>query len=404
VPVTVKENIDLAGSATTEGTTALAEAVPPLDAPNAANMKAAGAIPIGRTNLPDLGLRWHTDNALHGPTRNPWDPSRTPGGSSGGEAAALAAGMTPLGMGNDYGGSLRWPTQCSGTAAIRPTLGRVPAASSLAPAEPMLTMQLFCAQGPMARCVKDLRIALEAMSAPDPRDAWWAPAPLTGPPLQRPVKVAVTRDPDGNGVDAAVAAGVDRAAQALEEAGYAVEERDPPLVAEAHAMWFKLATTEINTLVLPLAQSIISSGAQEFIRLATELAPVMDLSGYAFTLADRNRIARQWSLFLAEYPVVLGPVATSGPFPVGADLERDSLAGILNSLRFVTTMNFLGLPAAVVPAGVGEGLPLAVQVIGARYREDTCLDAAEAIEERLGTLTPIDPVQQPLASEQRAGA
>ncbi len=126
VPITVKENIDLTGSANTEGAVALKDAVPPVDAPHVAQMKAAGAIPIGRTNLPDFGLRWHTDNELHGATRNPWNPARTPGGSSGGEAAALATGMTPLGMGNDYGGSLRWPSQCCGTAAIRPSLGRVP--------------------------------------------------------------------------------------------------------------------------------------------------------------------------------------------------------------------------------------------------------------------------------------
>src|SRR5947209_18696698 len=126
VPFTVKENIDVAGSATTQGVSALAEADPGLDAPQVANLREAGAIPMARTNLPDFALRWNTDNALRGATRKPWDHDRTPGGSSDGEAVALASGMTPLGLGNDLGGSLRWPSQCNGPAALRPSLGRVP--------------------------------------------------------------------------------------------------------------------------------------------------------------------------------------------------------------------------------------------------------------------------------------
>ncbi len=125
VPITVKENMDLVGSATTHGIAAMKDAYPQEDAPVVTHLKAAGAIPIGRTNLPDFGLRWHTDNDLYGATLNPWDPSRTPGGSSGGEAAALATGMSPLGVGGDMGGSLRYPAQCCGIAALKPGLGRV---------------------------------------------------------------------------------------------------------------------------------------------------------------------------------------------------------------------------------------------------------------------------------------
>ena len=147
VPMTIKENVDLAGSPTTSGVPALAEAVPLKDAPSIGHLKNAGAIPIGRTNLPDLGLRWHTDNDLRGATRNPWDASRTPGGSSGGEAAALATGMTPLGLGNDYGGSLRWPSQCCGTVALKPTPGRIPRHMSLLPQESALTAQLYAVDG-----------------------------------------------------------------------------------------------------------------------------------------------------------------------------------------------------------------------------------------------------------------
>src|SRR5438105_7854415 len=175
VPFTVKENVDVAGSATTWGLQALAGQVAGRDAPAVAGLRAAGAIPMARTNMPDFALRWHTDNDLHGPTRNPWDGSLTPGGSSGGEAAALAAGMSPLGVGNDLGGSLRWPAQCCGIAALRPGLGRIPSAAVTQPTDPPAAIQLFNSQGPMARSVADLRIAFAAMAGHSTRDPWYAP-------------------------------------------------------------------------------------------------------------------------------------------------------------------------------------------------------------------------------------
>src|SRR5579884_1216568 len=153
IPFTVKGNIDLLGTPTTQGLMALSGAYPKLDAPVVERLKAAGAIPIGRTNLPNFAIRWHTDSELWGATVNPWDPSRTPGASSGGEAVALATGMSPLGLGNDLGGSLRIPSQFNGTAAIKPTLGRVASASSLTPQEAPISIQLMAVQGPMARSV-----------------------------------------------------------------------------------------------------------------------------------------------------------------------------------------------------------------------------------------------------------
>jgi amidase len=186
VPFTVKGNIDLAGTPTTQGARALADAYPPLDAPAVARMRAAGAIPIGRTNLPTGAVRWHTDSELWGATINPWDRSRTPGASSGGEAAALATGMTPLGLGNDTLGSLRWPAQCCGISALKPTLGRIPHATTLEPADMPVGTQLTGVQGPLARHVADLRAALAVMAGPTWRDPWTVPAPLRGPAPPRP--------------------------------------------------------------------------------------------------------------------------------------------------------------------------------------------------------------------------
>lgn len=392
VPMTVKENIDVAGSATTQGIVAMAEAVPPIDAPHIAQLKAAGAIPMARTNLPDFGLRWHTDNALRGATKNPWDASRTPGGSSGGEAVALATGMTPLGMGNDYGGSLRWPSQCAGTAALKPTLGRVAQASALAPEEATITLQMFAVQGPMARHVRDLRLAFESMCGPDARDPWWVPAPLRGP--EGPKRAALTIDPAGEGVDAEVAAGVRRAADALRDAGWEVVEVDPPKVSGARDMWGALVRYEVEAGFVPVLQQLGGADANRFLEIGLGGMPKLDAMGYVRGLADREGLAREWSQFSAEYPVTLGPVNTMQAFPVGFDLEGpDEIQQLLRGFRLIVAANLLGLPVAVVPVGMGEqsGLPQGVQIIGGRYREDVCLDAAEAIEARLGVVTPIDP-------------
>jgi amidase len=390
VPMTVKENIDLTGSATTQGIVAMAQALPPLDAPHIAQLKRAGAIPIARTNLPDFGVRWHTDNALRGATKNPWDSTRTPGGSSGGEACSLATGMTPLGMGNDYGGSLRWPSQCCGTAALKPTFGRVPYASSLPPGDSPITIQLFAVEGPMARHVRDLRLAFEAMCAPDPRDPWYTPAPPHGPAVAK--RVAMTVDPGGLSVDPAVAAGVRSAADALRAAGYEVEEVEPPSVAEACDVWAGEVLAEVNTVLLPVLEQIASADVLRFLGFATAAVPPLDYAGYIGSFAQRQGIARAWSEFHARYPIVLGPVATAQPFAVGDDLAGVArVTEILRSLRLVVLGNLLALPVVVVPVGVANGLPQSVQLIGGRYREDLCLDAAEAIEARLGVVTPINP-------------
>ncbi len=390
VPISVKENIDLLGSATTQGVVAMERAMPTLDAPHVAQLKAAGAIPFARTNLPDFGLRWHSDNALRGATKNPWDADRTPGGSSGGEAAALATGMTPLGLGNDYGGSLRWPSQCNGTAALKPTLGRVPDASSLMPTEPPVTLQLFAVQGPMARHVRDLRLAFRSMSGPAGRDPWYTPAPLEGPPVAR--RVAVTIDPGEEGVDPQVAEGVRKAARALSDAGYEVEEVDPPMVGEARDLWAKQVMLEVGMGFRPLIDEVGGEDAKRFLDLAMAGVPELDFGGYVASFGERQKIARAWTEFAERYPLILGPVGTDRPFTVGFDVAgADEIQQLLRSMRLVVAINLLGLPAVALPVGVAEGLPQGVQIIGNRYREDLCMAAAEAIEQRLGVITPIDP-------------
>src|SRR5919204_346369 len=197
VPFTVKENIDMAGLPTTWGVSALAQAVVPADAPVVERMRAAGAIPIGRTNLPDMALRIHTVSSLHGLTRNPWHGGRTASGSSGGEASALASGMSPIGLGNDIGGSLRNPANACGIASIRPSCGRVPDAGYVPTQEHLLAVQLMNVQGPMARRVADVRLGLRVLMGSHPRDPWSIDAPFEGPTLRRPIRVAMIAETPG---------------------------------------------------------------------------------------------------------------------------------------------------------------------------------------------------------------
>jgi amidase len=390
IPFTIKENIDLAGTPTTQGLKALADAYPGLDAPNVERLRAAGAIPIGRTNCPDFGIRWHAGSELWGATINPWDRSRTPGGSSGGEAAALATGMTPLGIGGDMGGSLRWPAQCCGISALKPTLGRIPHATTIEPVDGPISIQLMMVEGPMARRVGDLRAALEVMAGPSWRDPWTVPAPLRGPEPARPVRVALVVDPAGQGIAKQVQDGVRKAARALEDAGYAVEEVEPPSIEVAAKTWLDMLSADMRP-ALQIMSFPWGADTDRFVSALFELAPEPNPMTTPQNFVVRQSLLRAWGQFQEQHPLVVAPICSDVPFEVGKDLTTAGVAEILRGMRMAIAVNALGLPAVAVPVGVGDGLPQAVQVIGPRYREDLCLDAAAALEDRVGIITPIDP-------------
>ena len=396
VPFTVKENIDMAGLPTTWGVPALAQAVVPADAPVVERMRAAGAIPIGRTNLPDMALRVHTVSSLHGLTRNPWHPGRTAGGSSGGEASALASGMTPIGLGNDIGGSLRNPANACGIASIRPSCGRVPDAGYVPTQEHLLAVQLMNVQGPMARRVADVRLGLKILMGAHPRDPWSIDAPFEGPALPRPLRVAVVAEPPGGSTHPAVAAAVRRAASALAEAGYAVEEVAPPRYEDAIGCWGRLIIGDFASVLAQLSP-LMGADALAFLNTVNAgVPPLADAAAYSNLMVERDGIARAWSTFMAERPLVLSPTWTQLPFEHGFDSATpQGTAATMELMRPVVPANLMGLPSACVPAGRDEatGLPIGVLVTGQRLREDLCLEAAEAIEARLGLATPIDPVR-----------
>lgn len=389
VPFTVKENIDVAGSATTWGVEALAGQVATADAPVVARLREAGAIPLARTNLPDFAFRWHTESGRAGHTVSPWDPARTPGGSSGGEAVALATGMTPLGLGNDFGGSLRVPSQMCGTAALRPTQGRIADAAVTQPPAP-LWIQLFNGQGPMARRVDDLHLAFEILSGPDARDPRWVPAPLSGPAMEGPIRVAVVRDPIGAGIDPHVRAGIDRAADWLADAGYEVVDAEPPQIAEAVGVWLDAIGGDFS-VTWPHMEPVAGPGLLEFVGtlLATGVVKPVERPEESAAWIARHQIGAAWAQFSQDHPIVLSPVCCERPWNVGDDITR---AGeIATAMRMVVPVNALGLPSCAVPVGSDDDLPQGVQLIGGRFREDLLLDAARAIEDRAPVLTPIQP-------------
>lgn len=392
VPLTIKVNVDQAGCATTNGVVAFKDNVAREDSPVVANLRRAGAVIIGRTNTPAFSMRWFTDNALHGRTLNPWSEGHTPGGSSGGASAAVAAGMGPIGHGNDLAGSVRFPAYCTGVAGLRPSLGRVPAFLPSAAGERPLTMQLMSVQGPLARSIADLRLALAAMSAGDPRDPWWVPAPLEGPPLPRPMKVAMSVACHGEPADPAVVAAVRQAGRWLADAGYRVEEVEPPSMAEAAGLWDTLVNGEVRHLMADAIEKLGDDGIRRAYAFMSANTPVLDAPGHMRALARRSTLIRAWQLFLEEHPLVLCPVSGEPPFPWGLDVDSaESAARLFRAQESQFAVPLLGLPGVSVPTGVAGGLPMGVQLIGRRFREDTLLDAAQVIESRAGTITPIDP-------------
>lgn len=389
VPFTIKENIDVAGSATTQGLPALAEAIAQVDAPVVERMLGAGAIPIGRTNLPEMGLRLTTDNALHGVTRNPWNTGRTTGGSSGGEAAALAAGMSPIGLGNDIGGSLRNPANCCGIASIKPTTGVIPHHSTIPGGGVPISSQLMVAEGPMARRVGDVRLGLDILRGYHPKDPLSISADLTS--VDRPLRIAVMAEPPGGDVDPGIAAATRAAADALDAAGCAVAEADPPGFDDVIRVWADLLMNDVS-MGLPLLEPLLSEDALHFIADFREGRADPTLEGYATALMERLEIGQRWGAFFTDYDLILSPTWTQLPFEHGWDIAQpDRSKDTMTMARCVLPGNALGLPSACVPAGTVEGLPVGVLLTGANFSDHLCLDAAEMIEAALGLDTPIDP-------------
>jgi amidase len=387
VPITIKENIDQKGKATTNGMAAFTGVIAQDDAPVVANLRKAGAIIIGRTNTPELSMRATTDNPLRGRTRNPWNSEASPGGSSGGAGAAAAAGFGPIHHGNDIGGSLRIPSFACGVTTVKPTQGRVPAFNPTAPAERGMLAQLMSVQGAICREVRDVRLAMRAMAQADPRDPWWVPAPFdTWPDEGRP-RVAMTRESYGYPMHPEIDAAITRAADCLRDAGYIVEEIETPSILDPANSWFGVAVYEIKMTLAPVVRDHGSETLKKIFDWYYTLGDLVDADGYRVGIAERTRMTRLWSVFLDRYPLVLTPYLMRPVFPWNYDaLSQDNVHDLFRGAIYSVAVNYLGLPAGVVPVGRAAGLPAGVQIIGRRFREDLILEAMEEIESRLGVM------------------
>jgi amidase len=391
VPVTIKVNIDQQGFATTNGLKLQRDLIARSNSPVVDNLRKAGAVILGRTNCPAFSYRWFTTNLIHGDTRNPRDPGLTPGGSSGGAGAAVAAGIGPIAHGTDIAGSIRYPAYACGVHGLRPTVGRVAAFNPSSP-ERTIGPQISAVSGPLARTMADLRIALAAMSAKDARDPWWVPAPLEGTEL--PKRAAVCFRPDGLETVAEVAAAVADAAKRLQRAGWVVEEVETtPSLREAAELQTKLWLGDGYEAQLANAEREGDPGALACLRGNRDKVFPFDAAAFSKTLTRRATLTRDWLVFFETYPVLLMPVSGELPFPDGLDRRDDaSFARVWRAQVPQIAIPFMGLPALTVSTGSVGRIPVGVQVVSGRYREDMCLRAGEAIEAGGTPVVATDPV------------
>ena len=391
VPVTVKVNIDQEGFATTNGLKLQAGAIAKSNSPVIDNLRKAGAVILGRTNCPAFSYRWFTTNLIHGDTKNPRDSGLTPGGSSGGAGAAVAAGIGHIAHGTDIAGSIRYPAYACGVHGLRPTMGRIAAFNAALP-ERTIGPQISAVSGPLARTIADLRIALAAMSSKDVRDPWWVPAPLEGPPVQK--RAALCLNPDGLDPVPEVKAAVADAGKRLARAGWTVEEisNTPPL-REAADWQTKLWLGDGYEAQLEAAEKEGDPGALACLRGNRANVFPFDQAAFSKALTRRATLTREWLQFFESYAVLLMPVSGELPFPDNLDRKDGaSFARVWRAQLPQIAIPFMGLPGLTVSTGLVGKIPVGVQVVSGRYREDLCLAAGEAIEAGGVPPSPIDPV------------
>lgn len=380
VPVSIKDTILTAGVRTTRGSKLYADYVPAEDAPVVERLKAAGAIILGKTNTPEFGWKGVTDNALFGPTRNPWNLERTPGGSSGGAAAAVAAGLGPLAIGTDGGGSIRIPAAFTGIVGLKPSFGLVPAYPP-SPAESLSHV------GPMARTVRDTALLLDVLAGPDERDR------TSLPPLGvrfeealagdlRGLRVAWSRDLGYAVVEPEVAALAEQAARRFIELGCVVEEAQPGFP-DPYDAWSVLFYAGIGAMLEDQPPGWRDVVDPELVRTVDAARP---LAAFDYARAGFVRAALWDRLrrFFERYDLLLTPALAVTAFPVGLNAPEQIAGQPATGLRwspFTYPFNMTGQPAISVPCGwTAEGLPAGLHIIGRRFADALVLRAAAAFE------------------------
>ena len=384
VPITIKDSLNVEGVVSTAGTAGRASYVPESSATAVARLQAAGAIVLGKTNTPELTLSFETDNSLFGRTRNPYDPERSPGGSSGGAAAIIAASGSPLDLGTDTGGSVRLPAHFCGVAGIKPTTGRVPRTGHVIAFDGL--HQSLTQVGPLARRVEDLVLALELIAGPDGIDPHIHPVPLQSPDDVDLGTLRVAWHVD-NGIVTPipeVMATVDTAVRALEPGVAALAEGTPAGLRAfdeaSEGLWAGDGAGWIRRLLE--AAGTAEPSAQLEPQLATPEVPSAELTRL---LELRDRFRSEALAFWQDHDVLLSPVNAEPAMMPG------EWANKLKSFSYTYLYNELGWPGAVVRCGTSaNGLPIGVQILAAPWREDRCLAVARQLERALGGWQPVN--------------
>jgi Asp-tRNA(Asn)/Glu-tRNA(Gln) amidotransferase A subunit family amidase len=386
VPISIKSSLDVAGMRCEAGTRLRGGHIATQDAPVVARLRNAGAIVLGVTNTPELLMAWETDNLLYGRTNSPWDLECTPGGSSGGEAAAIAAGMSAGGVGSDGGGSIRVPAHFSGICGLKPTPGRIPATGHFPVSSGPFA--LIGVVGPMARTVADVRALFEAMQGPDDGDTCAAPVPLRRPIEDEVVKLRIGYfEDDGRTlVTPETRAAVRTSAEALRAAGFQVAPFRPEGLEEARILWKKFFVTGGGMLIRPMfheRERELSPILKQFLEWSAEEPPP---TGETLLRAwiGRDTLRATFLAQMRKYPILLCPAAAIPGFRHG---ERSwkiegKTVNYLDAWSYTEWFNLIGNPGAVVPVShSSEGLPIGVQIVGRPWEEEEVLAVAAALEQ-----------------------
>jgi amidase len=384
VPFSIKDSIELAGTVCTAGTLGRSGAAPSTgDATLVTRLRRAGGIPIAKTNLPDLLFAFESDNLVFGRTNNPYDLSRTSGGSSGGEAALIAACGSPLGLGSDAAGSVRLPAAFCGIAGIKPTSGRLPRTGHFPPAGGWI--ESLWQIGPMARRVEDLVAVMPLLARPDEYDPTAVGMPVLDPAgvNLRHLRAAFYTDNGFAAAHADVADVVRAAARSLSAETACMDEARPACLAAAYDLEMKLLGSDGGD---SLRQYLAGLGSARLDPLLTgwldKLQPYRtDLAGLQTYWAELDAYRAEMFAFLRRYDVILCPAYIQPALPHGASIQDENFRGFSHTMAY----NVAGWPAAVVRCGKSaEGLPIAVQVAAAPWREDIVLAIAAALEQLFG--------------------
>jgi Asp-tRNA(Asn)/Glu-tRNA(Gln) amidotransferase A subunit family amidase len=384
VPVTIKSCMDVAGWPAAAGSLLRKDYVAQADAPLVARLRAAGAILLGNTNTPEYLMAYETDNSLSGKTSNPWSLERSAGGSSGGEAAAIASGCSTGGVGSDGGGSIRVPAHFCGICGLKPTPGRIPVTGHYP--EGGGAFGWIGVVGPMARTVADVRALFEVMAGPDAGDALSAPVPVravTGKDV-RGLRVGILQSDALGTVTSETAAVVKQAAKILSEQGFVVEKKSLNGIDRAIEVWWYFFGPVIADSIRKGAagqEAELSPMLREYVELATaEMAITYD--GFMSACAERDRL--RWDIVrqMEDVRILLSPVSAGPAFRHGEGNWRNGeKENYRDTMRYSQWLNLAGFPGVAVPVGVSpEGLPIGVQVIGRPFEEELILAVAEAIE------------------------